>query len=116
MRQSRIIDIQILAILKQNEQGVSAADLCREHGMNKGLFYKWRAKFGGMDASLMKRMKDLEKKCLKKIYAVERQKSKICRVFSRYSRFKMSLSTGAYLEYMQSISVTSYDGVRANSD
>lgn len=79
MRKSKYSDSQILAILKQNEQGVSAADLCREHGMSQGLFYKWRAKFGGMDASLMKRMKELEEenKRLKKMYAEERLMSEI---------------------------------------
>ncbi len=63
----------------QNEQGVSAVDLCHEHGMRQALFYKWRAKFGGMDASLMKRMKALEEvnKRLKKMYAEERIKSEI---------------------------------------
>jgi len=60
MRSSRYSDSQILAILKQNEQGVPVADLCREHGMSSALFYKWRAKFGGMDASMMKRLKELE--------------------------------------------------------
>ena len=60
MRKSRYTDSQILAILKQNEQGVSVPELCREHGMSSAQFYKWRSKFGGMDASLMKRMKELE--------------------------------------------------------
>lgn len=79
MRQSKFRDSQILAILKQNEEGVSVADLCREHGMSQGSFYKWRAKFGGMDASLMKRMKELEteNKRLKKMYAEERLKAEI---------------------------------------
>jgi len=45
MRKSKYSDSQILAILKQNEQGVSVADLCREHGMSSAMFYKWRAKF-----------------------------------------------------------------------
>ncbi len=58
MRQSRFSDSQILAIIKQNEQGVLVPDLCREHSMSQGLFYKWRAKFGSMDASLMKRLHD----------------------------------------------------------
>lgn len=79
MRQSRFSDSQILAILKQNEGGVSVADLCREYGMSQGLFYKWRAKFGGMDASMMKRLKELEEenKRLKKMYAEERLKAEI---------------------------------------
>lgn len=67
MRKSRYSDSQILAILKQNEQGVSVADLCREHGMSSAMFYKWRAKFGGMDASMMKRLKELP------VQAVRRQ-------------------------------------------
>ena len=46
MRKSRYSDSQILSILKQNENGVSVPDLCREHGMSTAMFYKWRAKFG----------------------------------------------------------------------
>ena len=60
MRASRFTDSQILSIIKQNEAGISVDELCREHGMSSASFYKWRAKFGGMDASLMKRMKELE--------------------------------------------------------
>jgi putative transposase len=79
MRSSKFSDNQIIAILKQNEDGVSVPDLCREHGMSNATFYKWRAKFGGMDASLMKRMKELEaeNKRLKKMYAEERLKAEI---------------------------------------
>ena len=79
MKRSRITDSQILAILKQNEAGTLVAELCREHGMSDATFYKWRAKFGGMDASLMKRMKELEaeNRRLKKMYAEERLKSEI---------------------------------------
>ena len=79
MRKSRFNDSQILAILKQNEQGVSVPDLCREHGMSSAQFYKWRAKFGGMDASMMKRLKELEEenRRLKKMYAEERLKAEI---------------------------------------
>jgi putative transposase len=79
MRKSRYSDSQILAILKQNESGVSVPDLCREHGMSTAMFYKWRAKFGGMDASMMKRLKELEdeNKRLKKMYAEERLKAEI---------------------------------------
>ena len=81
MRKSKYTDSQILAILKQNENGVAVQDLCREHGMSSAQFYKWRAKFGGMDASLMKRMKELEEenKRLKKMYAEERFKAEIRR-------------------------------------
>ena len=79
MRTSRYSDSQILAILKQNESGVSVPDLCREHGMSSAMFYKWRAKFGGMDASIMKRLKELEEenRRLKKMYAEERLKAEI---------------------------------------
>ena len=57
------------------------SDLCREHGMSNASFYKWRAKFGGMDASMMKRMKELEdeNRRLKKIYAEEKLKCEIAR-------------------------------------
>lgn len=50
MRKSRFTDSQILAILKQAEGGVPVPDLCREHGMRSATFYKWRSKFGGMNA------------------------------------------------------------------
>jgi len=79
MKTSRYSDSQILAILKQAESGTPVPALCREHGMSNASFYKWRAKFGGMDASLMKRMKELEdeNRRLKKMYADERLKSEI---------------------------------------
>ena len=79
MKKSRYSDSQILAILRQNEAGTKVVDLCREHGMSEATFYKWRAKFGGMDASLMKRLKELEEenRRLKKMYAEERIKSEI---------------------------------------
>lgn len=66
-------------ILKQAEDGVPVAELCREHGMSNASFYKWRAKYGGMDASLMARMKELERenRQLKKMYAEERLKAEI---------------------------------------
>ncbi len=74
MRKSRYTDAQILSILKQAEAGTPVPELCREHGMSSATFYKWRSKFGGMDASLMKRLKELEdeNRRLKKMYAEER--------------------------------------------
>ena len=71
MKKSKYSDAQILSILKQAESGVPVADLCREHGMSSASFYKWRAKYGGMDASLISRTKalDEENKRLKKMYA-----------------------------------------------
>ena len=79
MRQSRFTDSQILSILKQAEAGTPVADLRREYGMSSGTFYKWRAKFGGMDASMMKRLKELEAENaqLKKMYAEERIKAEL---------------------------------------
>ena len=71
MRKSRYSDSQIMAILKQAEAGTPVRALCREHGMSSALFYKWRSKFGGMDASMIKRLKELEAENarLKKMYA-----------------------------------------------
>ncbi len=71
MKTSRFKDSQIFAILKQAETVTPVSDLCLEHGMSSATFYKWRAKYGGMDASLMKRMKELEdeNRRLKKMYA-----------------------------------------------
>ena len=71
MKKSRYTDSQIINILKQAEAGTPVPELCREHGMSNASFYKWRAKYGGMDASLMARMKELEAENnrLKKMYA-----------------------------------------------
>jgi putative transposase len=60
MKRSRYSDSQIINILKQAEAGTPVTELCREHGMSDATFYKWRAKFGGMDVSMMARMKELE--------------------------------------------------------
>lgn len=62
MKKSRYSDSQILSILEQAENGCKVPDLCREYGMSSAAFYKWRAKYGGMDVSMMARMKELEKK------------------------------------------------------
>jgi putative transposase len=81
MKSSRFTDSQIIAILKQAEGGSPVPELCREHGFSSATFYKWRAKFGGMDASMMTRMKELEdeNRRLKKMYAEERLKAEIVR-------------------------------------
>ena len=79
MKKSRYTDSQILSILKQAEAGTPVPELCREHGMSNATFYKWRAKYGGMDASMMARLKELEEenRRLKKMYAEERLKAEI---------------------------------------
>ncbi len=61
MKTSCFTDSQIMGILKQAESGVPVPELCREHGKSSASVYKWRAKFGCMDASMVKRMKELEK-------------------------------------------------------
>ncbi len=60
MKKSKFSDSQIMAILKQAESGVAVPDLCREHAISTATFYKWRAKFGGADASIMSKMRELE--------------------------------------------------------
>lgn len=79
MKMSKLTDSQIMGILKQAEAGTPVPELCREHGMSSASFYKWRAKFGGMDASLMARLKELETENarLKKMYAEERLKAEV---------------------------------------
>ena len=71
MKMTRYSEPQILSILRQAEGGVPVADLCREHGMSNASFYKWRAKYGGMDASMIAQTKALEEenRRLKKMFA-----------------------------------------------
>ena len=79
MKTSRCTESQIISILKQAEAGTPVPELCREHGMSSASFYKWRSKYGGMDASMMSRMKELEdeNRRLKKMYAEERLKAEM---------------------------------------
>ncbi len=71
MKMTRYSEPQILSILRQAEGGVPVAELCREHGMSNASFYKWRAKYGGMDASMVSQMKSMEEenRRLKRMYA-----------------------------------------------
>jgi putative transposase len=71
MKKSRFSDAEIMSILRQAEGGVPVSELCREHGMSSASFYKWRSKFGGMDASMMSELKSMadENRRLKKMYA-----------------------------------------------
>ncbi len=79
MKKSRFTESQIIGILKDAESGVPVTELCRTHGMSDATFYNWRAKYGGMDVSMMKRMKELEEenRRLKKMYAEEHLKAEI---------------------------------------
>lgn len=71
MKKSKFSESQIVAILKQTERGVKVADICREHGISNATYYQWKSKYGGMEASDLKRMKDIEAENarLKKMYA-----------------------------------------------
>jgi len=79
VKKSRYSESQIISILKEAENGVPVADLCRKHGMSDASFYNWRAKYGGMDVSMMKRMKELEEenRRLKNMYSEERLKAEV---------------------------------------
>ena len=79
MKKSDFTDSQIIGALKQVEGGLSVSELCRELGISSSTFYKWRAKYGGMEVSMMVRMKELEAENarLKKMYAEERLKADI---------------------------------------
>lgn len=79
MKKSRFTDSQIMSVLKQLEAGVSVAELSREHNVSTATLYQWRAKYGGMDTSMIKRLKELEAENarLKKMYAEERLKAEI---------------------------------------
>lgn len=79
MRKSKFTEEQIIGFLKQAEAGMAVAEICRKGGFSDATFYKWRAKFGGMDTSLIARMKELEEenRRLKKMYVEEKLKAEI---------------------------------------
>jgi putative transposase len=60
MKRSRFTEEQVIGILKEHQAGMSAADLCRKHGISDATFYIWRKKYGGMEVSEAKRLKALE--------------------------------------------------------
>ena len=71
MKTSRFSDSQIMGIFKQAQVGTPVPEVCRAYGISSATFYKWRSKYGGMDASMISRLKELEdeNRCLKKMYA-----------------------------------------------
>lgn len=60
MKRSRFTEEQIIGVLKEHQAGLSAAELCRKHGISDATFYNWRSKYGGMEVSEAKRLKQLE--------------------------------------------------------
>lgn len=79
MKKSRFTESQIMDVLKRAEAGIAVPDLCRELGVSTATFYKWRAKFGGMDTSMMSRLKELEEenRRLRRMYVEEKLKADI---------------------------------------
>lgn len=71
MKQNRFTESQIVSILKQQEAGSRVIDICREHGISDATFYNWKAKYGGMDTSQLRRLRELEEENarLKRMYA-----------------------------------------------
>ena len=78
MKRSRFTEEQIIGILREQEAGVATAEVCRRHGVSSATFYKWKAKFGGMDVSEARRLKALEDENtkLKRMLASSKQKVK----------------------------------------
>jgi putative transposase len=60
MKKTRFTETQIVSILKEADAGIKVADICRKHGISDATYYNWKSKYGGMEASDLKRMKELE--------------------------------------------------------
>ena len=71
MKRTRFTETQIVSVLKEADSGVPVKDLCRQHGISDATYYDWKSKYGGMEASDLKKMKELERELgqLKRIYA-----------------------------------------------
>ena len=71
MKKSRFTESQIVGIIKEADAGMKVSELCRKHGISDATYYNWKAKYGGMSASELKRMKDMEAELsqLKRMYA-----------------------------------------------
>jgi putative transposase len=71
MKKSRFTEHQIISILKEADSGLKVPDICRNHGISQGTYYVWKSKFGGMEASDVKRLRDLDAELsqYKKMYA-----------------------------------------------
>ena len=71
MKKTRFTETQIVSVLKEADNGVSVKDLCRKHGISDATYYNWRSKYGGMEASDLKKMKELERELsqMKRMYS-----------------------------------------------
>ena len=81
MRKSRFSEEQIVKILTLHENGLKVAEICRQHGISEQTYYRWKSKYGGMEVSEVKRLKELEaeNRRLKKMYAEEKLKAEIAK-------------------------------------
>jgi hypothetical protein len=117
MKTSKFSDSQILAILKQAEAGAPFPELCSEHGMSTATFYKWRARFGGMDASMMARLKKcmpkndskrtFSKRPLKKVVKPSRRRdlpAELGNWHTTYTRFKRWDEAGVWQRIVDAVS------------
>lgn len=105
MKKTRFTEAQIIAILKEQEQGLKVADICRKHGISDATFYNWKSKYAGMSVDELKRLKELEQENarLKKIVANQSLEIDIIKDLLSKKFWRLRTKSSAYNTWSKSV-------------